>query len=127
MVTVWGLGFEIWSLGFGLGGLGIEVWGLGSGVWGLGLRIEGVGLARAHEEPDLVLFYFKVPISIRADVSQPLFSSSLLSSLVLSDTNVNEPKIRALLGTASHFCEVVVLKLRTVPIGTALRLRESVG
>ena len=27
--------------------------------------------------------------------------------------------MRALLGTASHFCEVVVLKLRTVPIGTA--------
>ena len=34
-------------------------------------------------------------------------SSSLLpSSLELSDTKVCEPKIRALLGTASHFCEV---------------------
>ena len=31
--------------------------------------------------------------------------------------------MRALLGTASHFCEVVVLKLRTVPPGTALSLR----
>jgi len=42
------------------------------------------------------------------------FSSSvLLSSLELSDTQVYEPLIRALLGTASHFCEVVVLKLRT--------------
>jgi len=28
--------------------------------------------------------------------------------------------MRALLGTASHFCEVVVLRLRAVPIGTAL-------
>jgi len=32
---------------------------------------------------------------------------------------VYEPSIRARLGTAAHFCEVVVLKLRTVPIGTA--------
>jgi len=40
-------------------------------------------------------------------------SSLLLSSLELSDTNVYAPYIRALLGTASHFCEVVVLKLRT--------------
>ena len=50
--------------------------------------------------------------------SQPLqhsCSSSSLSSLELSDTKVHEPYIRALLGTASRFCEVVVLKLRTVP------------
>jgi len=33
----------------------------------------------------------------------------------LSDTTVYEPSIRALLGTASHFCEVVVLKLRPTP------------
>jgi len=38
-------------------------------------------------------------------------SSLLLSSLELSDTKVYEPQIRALLGTASLFCEVVVLKL----------------
>jgi len=35
----------------------------------------------------------------------------LLSSQELSDTHVYEPEIRAFLGTASHFCEVVVLKL----------------
>jgi len=35
-------------------------------------------------------------------------------SLKLSDTKVYEPQIRARLGTASHFCEVV-LKLRAVP------------
>ena len=34
-------------------------------------------------------------------------------SLELSDTQVFEPYIRALLGTASHFCKVAVLKLRT--------------
>ena len=35
----------------------------------------------------------------------PVSSSSLLlSSLELSDTKVYEPQIRALLGTASHFC-----------------------
>jgi len=43
-------------------------------------------------------------------------SSLLLSSLELSDTKVYEPCIRALLGTASHFCQVAVLKLRTVPL-----------
>ena len=36
-------------------------------------------------------------------------------SLKLSDTRVYEPQIRALLGTDSHLCEAVVLKLRTVP------------
>jgi len=40
-------------------------------------------------------------------------SSLLLPSLELSDTKVYEPSIRARLGTASHFCLVVVLKLRT--------------
>ena len=52
-------------------------------------------------------------------------SSLLLSSLELSDAKVYESEIRALFGTASHFCEVVVLELRTVPIGTALSLRWS--
>jgi len=36
------------------------------------------------------------------------------SSLELSDTKVYEPLIRVLLGTASHFCEVVVVKLISV-------------
>jgi len=39
----------------------------------------------------------------------PPSSSLLLSSLELSGTKVYEPQIRALLGTASHLCEVVVL------------------
>jgi len=42
--------------------------------------------------------------------STPKPSSLLLSSLELSDTQVYEPYIRALLGTTSHFCEVVVLE-----------------
>ena len=42
------------------------------------------------------------------------FSSfSLRSSLEWSDTPVYEPQIRTLLGTDSHFCEVVVLEART--------------
>ena len=41
-------------------------------------------------------------------------SSFLLSSLELSDTNVYEPSIRALLGTATHFCAVVVFESRRV-------------
>ena len=41
--------------------------------------------------------------------TRPIHSSSslLLSSLELSDTPIFEPSVRALLGTASHFCEVV--------------------
>ena len=39
--------------------------------------------------------------------------------LELSDRKFHEPQIRARLGTAAHLCEVVVLKLRTVQIGTA--------
>ena len=37
-------------------------------------------------------------------------------SLKLSDTRVYEPQIRARLGTTAHFCKVVVLKLRAVPV-----------
>ena len=36
---------------------------------------------------------------------------------------VYEPQIRARLGTAAHFCDIGVLKLRNVPIGTAFSLR----
>ena len=50
----------------------------------------------------------------RSECEKYLLFSVLLSSLELSDAKVYEPQIRALLGTASHFCEAVVLKLRTV-------------
>jgi len=48
---------------------------------------------------------------IYTDVMQEFFSFSflLLSSLELSDKKVCEPQIRALFGTAAHFCIVVVL------------------
>ena len=39
-----------------------------------------------------------------------LLSSSVLSSLELSDANVYAPYVRAILETASHFWEEVVLK-----------------
>ena len=35
--------------------------------------------------------------------------------LELSDTKVYEPQIRALIGTAYHYCEAVVLASRPVP------------
>jgi len=44
--------------------------------------------------------------------SELFFSSLLLSSLELIGTTICEPSIRALLETASHFCQLVVLKLR---------------
>jgi len=43
----------------------------------------------------------------------------------VEDTPIYEPYIRALLGTASKFCSVVVLKSRTVPNGTALSISYS--
>ena len=54
-------------------------------------------------------------------VSSSLLYYSRASRGVIQE--VYEPQIRVLLGTASYFCEVVVLKSRTVPIGTALSLR----
>ena len=57
------------------------------------------------------------------EVLPPPSSSLLLSSLELSNTQVYEPWIRTLLGTASHLCEVVVLQARTVPNGATLTLR----
>ena len=50
--------------------------------------------------------------TLRSGLALPLlFSSLLLSNLELSDTKVYAPEIRPRLGTAAHFCEVVVLKL----------------
>jgi len=51
-------------------------------------------------------------------------ASLILSSLELSDTKVYEPYVRALLRTASHSCEVVVLESRTASVG---HTRERVG
>ena len=62
----------------------------------------------------------------RLNLQVPLSSS--LSSLELSDTKVYEPQIRALLGTDSHFCEIVVLKLRRAsppPAASTFRLLLS--
>ena len=60
-----------------------------------------------------------------------LLSFYLLLSVELSDTQVYEPYTRALLGTASYFCEVLVLKLRRVatclPDWLADRLKNSLG
>ena len=53
----------------------------------------------------------------------PSCSSSLLPSLELIDTKVYDPRIRALIGIASHCCEVVVLKLQCVPRDVRLSLR----
>ena len=50
------------------------------------------------------------------------YFSLLLSRRELGDTQVYEPQIRALLGTATHFCEVVVLRSRTVPNGLGFRI-----
>ena len=49
---------------------------------------------------------------LRSEAVWTVTSSPLeLSSLELSDTQIYEPYVRALLGTASYFCEIVVLEL----------------
>ena len=53
--------------------------------------------------------------------------SLLLSSLESSDTNVYEHYIQARLGTASHFCEVVFLKLRTGLLASGLEVHTGIG
>ena len=52
--------------------------------------------------------------------SSPFFLFLITLGLEMSDTNVYEPCIRALLGAASHYCEAVVVESRAVPFGTAL-------
>ena len=61
----------------------------------------------------------------RSTPSRSFSSSLLLSSLELSDSQVYVPETRALLGTASHFCEVVVLK--SSPRSTPSRLRALIS
>ena len=55
-------------------------------------------------------------VSVRTGGADMVVVSSfslILPSLELSDTQVYEPYIRALLGTTAHFCEVAVFELRT--------------
>ena len=60
------------------------------------------------------LFGGKTPISWGVQGSIFAFSSSiLLSGLELSDTQGYGPEIRALLASASHFCEILIFELRT--------------
>jgi len=71
-----------------------------------GLRVteaslEGLLLCRHHRH-----FFFFLTL-----VTGPRRSFGLK----LSDTRVYEPQKRARLGTTTHFCEVVVLKLRALP------------
>ena len=93
----------------------------------LGQRRRRAAWARRHQRPGHQCRW-SVPTEIHHRVSLAchaclIFSSLLLSSLELSDnTTIYEPGIRALLGTASHFCEAVVLKLRAVPPGTVPRV-----
>ena len=68
---------------------------------------ESAGLERvlALTPSTLLLFFITLVAGPRRSLS-----------LTLSDTRVYEPQIRARLGTTAHFCEVVVLKLRAVPV-----------
>jgi hypothetical protein len=76
----------------------------------------------------------RIPLLPSKTTSEPpgpsTFSSSslLLSSLELSDAQIYEPQIRALFGTASHFCEAVVVELRPFTLcseGTTASIGEQ--
>ena len=56
------------------------------------------------------VFVYKYQEPLRMSWWSSSLSYLSLSSLELSDTKAYEPQIRALLGTASQFCEVVVVK-----------------
>ena len=66
------------------------------------------------------------PSRIEIPFTVTLSSSSQLSSLELSDRTVHAPSIRALLGTASHICEVVVLKHHPVCQMAGLRVTGTI-
>ena len=66
---------------------------------GFGFRVQDLGCAALGEESQ----------------HGESFSSLLLSGLELSVAKVYQPAIRALLGTASQFCEVGVLTSKAVP------------
>ena len=104
--------FVFWVLGLnsGVSDFGFQVLDLGSGVWGLGCGVSG-GAHLLTVSPNSPRLAFTVLPCRRSlfSVSHSFSSSLLLSSLDLGDTQVYTPAIRALLGTASYFCEVVVL------------------
>ena len=85
--------------------------GGGARVWRACGPARGAGVGRACG---------KQPTPSSLNSSNSFLSSLLFSSLEFSHTKVYEPWIRALLGTASQFCDVVVLKSRTASNGTTL-------
>ena len=67
-------------------------------------------MSNEEEEEETALYPVVVNERLAEVARNPKTSSSLLlSSPELSDTKVYESQIRALLRTASHFCEGVVL------------------
>jgi len=73
-----------------------------------------LGLVHSHNSAlRQCTIYVKTVLNPSGLHPKPFSLSSLLSSLELSATQVYATYIRALLRTASHFCNVVVLQLRT--------------
>ena len=81
----------------------------------LGPNVEESHIAsRTYRKADISKLV-KTPVDVRLPFFFTLVTGPRRSlSLTLSDTGVYEPQIRARLGTTTHFCEVVVLKLRAV-------------
>ena len=86
------------------------------GAVGEGGRATGrPTLEHTHFTLIYTVSHLNTPVShVNTPISRSFFSSLLLPSLKLSGTHVYYPSIRALLGIASRFCEVVALKLRII-------------
>ena len=76
-------------------------------------QIGGRGARVGHDRPRLRGLCGARGPPFHTTLPYCLLTSLFLSSLEMSDTQVYEPEIRVLFRTASHFCEAVVLKLRT--------------
>ena len=107
-----GGGWRVEGGGCRVQGAGCRVQGAGCRVQGAGCRVQGGGW-RTQRAPDphapdpsgTLCFFFFFFITL---------------GLELSDTNVYEPEIRALLGTASHYCEAVDLEWHPTPMHPSL-------
>ena len=126
---VWGLGFGVWGLGCGvtISGrgemlavfeVGLQVSGFVCRVSGFGFWVSGFGFQisslRGTVANGMCWPFLKCDVTVHGHDTQVYEPHD--TQVYESDTQVYEPQIRAFLGTASQFCELLVLTSRTEPI-----------
>ena len=120
-------GVQILSFGLQVSGFGLRVSGFGFRVSGFEFQISGLGLsvpkrkgARPCRGRD-----FAAPAKLGSDLRCLLFFLTTLEPRVECYKKSMSLEYEPPLGTAPHFCQAFVLKLRIVPLGTALRSEGS--